>query len=54
MVIHATVAATVIRKRLERQCPQCQHRQAVSLHQHNQPIVCEKCGATIPPKPSKE
>ncbi len=54
MVIQATVAASMVRKRLERQCPQCQHRQAATLQKHNQPIVCEKCGATIPPKSSNK
>ncbi len=50
MVIHAAVAASVLRKKLERLCPKCQHRQVAALHRYNRPIVCEKCGGTIPPK----
>lgn len=33
-----------------RQCPSCGYRQRIPESQRGLPMVCEKCGTTIPPR----
>jgi uncharacterized paraquat-inducible protein A len=52
MAIHYFTASTAAAlKTSRRECPACQHRQQVSAAKKDQPVVCTRCGAQIPPKP---
>lgn len=34
-----------------RKCPVCGYLQSVSIILHQDPVVCRRCGASIPPPP---
>ncbi len=54
-MIHAITATWAIkrarkRQALSRRCPECSREQIAEENKLNEPILCENCGAEVPPK----
>ena len=54
MVIHLAASAVATLKALQRQCPQCKHKQLVAPSKKNEVVRCEKCDTEIPIKKEGE
>lgn len=50
-LIAATAASTML-ELLTRQCPRCGRKQVIPKEKLTAHVSCERCGASVPPKPA--
>jgi ribosomal protein S27E len=50
MIYYFAAVLAGTRKALERECPDCHHKQTVALSQREISVPCEECNALIPPR----